>query len=190
MTASPGREKASLRARVRDARARRTAAQRQDAARAFAVATMALPELVAARCVAAYAARPQEPGTDELLLSLLSSGRTVLLPRVVGEELAWSAVADLATLRAGSFGIREPADDTDVPLTRADVVIAPALAVDAQGTRLGQGGGYFDRALAPIAAPVVVLVHDDEVLDALPREPHDRGVDIVVTPTRVLRCRA
>ncbi|KGM15002.1 hypothetical protein N867_13010, partial [Actinotalea fermentans ATCC 43279 = JCM 9966 = DSM 3133] len=74
-------------------------------------------------------------------------------------------------------------------LTEVRAVIAPALAVDTDGGRLGQGGGWYDRVLrhAPADALVVAVVFDEEVYDAvvrpLPREPHDRLVDIVATPS-------
>ncbi|QWW20592.1 5-formyltetrahydrofolate cyclo-ligase [Schaalia sp. 19OD2882] len=75
-------------------------------------------------------------------------------------------------------------------LACADVVLAPALAVDASGTRLGQGGGWYDRALLHVreGVPVVAAVFDEEVLPAgtIPRETHDRSVNAVITPTRVL----
>ena len=73
-------------------------------------------------------------------------------------------------------------------LADADVVIAPALAVDTTGARLGQGGGWYDRALEHIrpGTPVVALVFPEELYDAekrpLPRERHDRLVDAVATP--------
>ena len=53
------------------------------------------------------------------------------------------------------------------------------------GVRLGRGGGYYDRALrlARADAVVVALVFDDELVDELPAEPHDRRVTAVVTPS-------
>ena len=75
-------------------------------------------------------------------------------------------------------------------LTEADLIIIPALAASADGTRLGQGGGWYDRALlhrSP-SAPIVAVVFDDEVLadGRIPREPHDIPVDAIITPTRTL----
>ncbi|WP_460460971.1 5-formyltetrahydrofolate cyclo-ligase, partial [Angustibacter peucedani] len=79
-------------------------------------------------------------------------------------------------------------------VARAAVVVVPALAVSRDGTRLGQGGGSYDRALArvPAGALVVALLHDGELVDAgeLPAERHDRPVDVVVTPTAVVRTTA
>jgi 5-formyltetrahydrofolate cyclo-ligase len=75
----------------------------------------------------------------------------------------------------------------------ADVVLVPALAVDTLGTRLGQGGGYYDATLPQLdpGVPIIAVVHDDEVLDAsvepLPCEPHDVPVDGALTPLRRLR---
>lgn len=67
-----------------------------------------------------------------------------------------------------------------------DLVIVPAVAVDRSGVRLGRGGGSFDRALARTGAVTVALLHDGELLDALPVEPHDVRVGWVVTPSRGL----
>ena len=67
----------------------------------------------------------------------------------------------------------------------ADLVLAPGLAVDSRGTRMGQGGGCYDRALPRRrpGVPVVVLLHPGEVLGEdeapLPRREHDQPVDAV-----------
>ena len=71
----------------------------------------------------------------------------------------------------------------------------PALAVARNGIRLGRGGGYYDRALqhARPGAVLVALVFDDEFVDELPTEPHDRRVTAVVTPSggwQTLVCRS
>jgi 5-formyltetrahydrofolate cyclo-ligase len=64
------------------------------------------------------------------------------------------------------------------------MVVVPAVAVDARGNRLGRGGGSYDRALTRVPAQtlVVALLHDGEVVEELPDEPHDRRVDAVITP--------
>ena len=69
-------------------------------------------------------------------------------------------------------------------MARADVVLAPALAVDAAGNRLGRGGGSYDRALARVGPliPLIALLYDDELLDRVPAAPHDTPVRAVVRP--------
>ena len=75
-------------------------------------------------------------------------------------------------------------------LKEADLIVIPALAASADGTRLGQGGGWYDRALVHRCpgVPVVAVIFDDEILEAglIPGEPHDVPVDAIVTPTRTI----
>ncbi|MDX6562622.1 MAG: 5-formyltetrahydrofolate cyclo-ligase, partial [Gaiellales bacterium] len=70
-------------------------------------------------------------------------------------------------------------------IASAELVLAPALAVDGEGRRLGQGGGSYDRALTRTSAPVLAVVFDDEVVDAVPAELHDRPVTGVLTPSGI-----
>ena len=76
------------------------------------------------------------------------------------------------------------------------LILLPGLAAEPAGWRLGQGGGHYDRLLEDLplhkdGGPLCALVlHDQEVLeaDAIPRERHDRPVDLIITPSRVVRC--
>lgn len=127
--------------------------------------------------VLSYVSLPHEPPTDVLHARLAAAGHRVLVPVTLPSfDLDWRDLADEHSLPLG----------TDSPGV-ADVVVAPALAVDASGTRLGQGGGSYDRVLPRLApgTPVVVLLHPGEVVPAdtapLPREPHDVPVALVVT---------
>ena len=187
--------KAVLRRRIRAARRLRTPAERAAAARALAGVAMELPQIQAAHCVALYAATGGEPGTAPLRRALRRQGIGVMLPlvRAGGLEWAWDTGAELVPGQGP--GGREPAGRALGPrgLLCADVVLVPALAVDTLGTRLGQGGGYYDTALPLLdpGVPVLAVVHDDEVLDAaveaVPAEAHDVPVDGALTPLRCLR---
>ena len=76
-------------------------------------------------------------------------------------------------------------------LARADLILVPALAGGLDGTRLGQGGGWYDRTLPHRCptAPVVAVIFDDEVLEPgqIPLEAHDMPIDAIITPTRTIR---
>jgi 5-formyltetrahydrofolate cyclo-ligase len=74
-------------------------------------------------------------------------------------------------------------------LQQAEVVVVPALAADRTGVRLGRGRGYYDRALTRSVGRIVAVVYDDELMPALPSEPHDRRVDEVLQPSGLTRCR-
>lgn len=98
-------------------------------------------------------------------------------------RLAWTD--DEAGWRPGRRGTIEPAGrrlGRDA-ITGCDVVVVPALTVDHEGHRLGRGGGSYDRALARVGAGtlVVALLHQGELVEQVPAEPHDRPVDLVVT---------
>ena len=71
-------------------------------------------------------------------------------------------------------------------ISSADLVLVPALAVDLSGSRLGRGGGSYDRALARVGAavPTIALLYDSELLDEVPAGPHDQRVRAVAQPDR------
>ena len=100
--------------------------------------------------------------------------------RLVSALLTAVAVAYLGSVFLLAVGSRLPAS----ALGTADVVVVPALAVGRDGTRLGRGGGYYDRALAHARpdAVLVAVLFDDELLDGVPAGAHDRRMTAVVTP--------
>jgi len=184
--------KESLRAAIRGVRMARSERRRREAATSFAEALETMPELRDAHCVAAYVARAWEPGTAPLLEALTARGVRVILPVLgTGLQRDWADYDGADNLRQRAPG-RPPEPGTTQlgagALGDADVIVAPALAVDTAGARLGQGGGWYDRALehARPGTPVIAMVYAEEVYDAetrpLPREPHDRLVDAVATP--------
>ena len=155
-------------------------------ARAMAGHLMEAPEVRRAATVAAYVSVSSEPGTGPLLDRLHDSGKRVILPLLQADnDLDWAAYGGPRDLRTARRGLLEP---TGPPLGRdalatADVVLVPGLAVGRDGTRLGRGGGSYDRALARVPAGtfVCLLLNSEEVLDAVPRDEHDRPVGAVAT---------
>ncbi len=178
-------EKAAWRARLLAARRRLPAAERAAAADALADQLLRAPALRSVRRVAAYVPVGLEPGSPAALDVLRERGLVVLLPVVLPDHVLDWAEYD-GRLVPARHGLREPAGRRlgSGSLTSADVVLAPGLAVDRRGTRLGRGAGYYDRALAGLrGVPVAVLLYDTELVEAdLPVEPHDRPVTAAVTP--------
>lgn len=129
---------------------------------------------VTAGTVLSYESLPHEPPTAALNEALRAAGHRVLVPITLADmRLDWCDLADPARARLGTTAPEE-----------ADLAIVPALAVDTTGTRLGQGGGCYDRVLPmlPTTTPVLVLLHPGEHTDArLPRDPHDIPVARVAT---------
>jgi len=99
--------------------------------------------------------------------------------------LQWSAYRS-GELVAAPYGLFEPAPPWLPPTALGSVrtVLVPALAVDRRGVRLGRGAGFYDRSLAfrdPVAR-LIAVVRDDELVDALPVEPHDVPMTHALTP--------
>jgi 5-formyltetrahydrofolate cyclo-ligase len=127
--------------------------------------------------VLSYASVPGEPPTGRMNAALAERGLRVLLPITEPDlDLDWHDADDALSTPLGR----------DAP-SAADLVLAPGLSVDRAGTRMGQGGGCYDRVLPRRRAGVrvVVVLHPGELLGAdaepLPRESHDQPVDGVVT---------
>ncbi|MGN9840574.1 5-formyltetrahydrofolate cyclo-ligase [Nonomuraea sp. H19] len=146
------------------------------------------PWVQMAGLVACYWSKGSEPDTHGLVFALWKHGATVILPVLCEDnDLDWAVYDGPGTLAPGRYGIMEPVDTrrgVDTVRTAA-LVIVPALAVDRQtGVRLGRGGGSYDRALARVGpnVPTVALLHDGELIDGIPAEPHDRHVRYAVTP--------
>lgn len=180
-------DKALLRARLSAARSAISPDDRREAGRLIRDALLSLPELQMAGTVAAYYSIGTEPDTRGLVYALWKRGTYVLLPLLLPDgDLDWASYEGPDSLVPGPRGLAEPGEPPRgvAAVARADVVLAPALAVDHAGNRLGRGGGSYDRALARVAPliPVIALLYDDELLAHVPSEEHDTPVRAVARP--------
>lgn len=137
-----------------------------------------LPEYRSAATVMAFVGVPGEPDTDSLLARLRHDGKTVVLPRVVDGEIEPALVG--SGMAVGAFGVAEPQGEAVRP-SALDLVVVPGLAFTADGSRLGQGGGHYDRFLATVDAPTVGVCFAEQLVDSLPLEPHDVRVLTVLS---------
>ena len=176
--------KAQLRAKIRSTRAQRGQAERERfAAR---LAGISHPALVEDATVTVFVGVGDEPDTRPLLHRLQRDGVRVLLPVVNPDwSLDWSEYVGDDELAPAGYDLIEPTGERlgQAGIAEADLVLIPALAVDPEGRRLGQGAGCYDRALTfvPPETPVLAVVFDNERLtEELPEEPHDRRVNGVV----------
>lgn len=130
----------------------------------------------AVRCLAIFAALPGEP--DLALLHDDCPGVELCYPLVLpGRQLSFHRVADPEVLVCNAYGIPEPDPrrDPEQPVETLDAFVCPGLAFDPFGTRLGRGGGFYDRALdlARAGTPRVGVCFEAQRAPELPREPHD-----------------
>ena len=134
--------------------------------------------------IAVYLASPQEIDLSPFIRKMLESGANVVAPRWNGEtyELAVLKGLDEAHLKQGPMGILEPAEAEIVSPKEVEVWLVPGLAFTRSGKRLGYGGGWYDRLLAEAQKESLKLgiAHAFQVVDDLPREPHDIMLSKVV----------
>jgi 5-formyltetrahydrofolate cyclo-ligase len=94
----------------------------------------------------------------------------------------------------GDYGVREPSPEVReiVSPSCVDFVIAPGLAFDVYGNRMGYGGGYYDKLLKELSKDVVQIGvgYDFQVLDLVPHSELDKSVQFVITETKTLRCQS
>lgn len=152
---------------------------------------LALPELRSAQVVGCYASVGSEVETGLVLRGLLARGLRVAVPVVQGARLRFVRLHHPWGLVPGQGGLRLPEPRQpweDVAGGELDLVVVPGLRFGRDGSRLGQGGGHFDRFLAEHPrARRVGLGFEAQVVDAVESEPHDQGLDALVTEARVLR---
>lgn len=166
---------------------------REAASAAICARLAACADVTTARTVLAFATFGSEVGLDPLLQQVMDRGAGLFLPfveRFTPPDLGIARVKDLQRdLVVSRMGIREPdpARRRLARVDRIDVVLAPCVAVDALGRRVGYGAGFYDRLLARLrpGTPVIAVAFETQVVAALPESTHDMRVDRIVTEHRV-----
>ncbi len=184
--------KRMLRLEMRKRRAAIPAALRPSRAAALRDRLLGLQEVAGAGVVAAYLSFGTEMSTGPLLASLAERGTKVLVPYLAGGEIELASYEPGDELVATAYGPSEPAVRRQVDPGTVDVVVAPGLAFDRLGRRLGYGGGYYDRLLGRLRAArpgitVVGIGFSSQVVSEVPAGPLDARVDLVVTDREVIR---
>jgi len=183
-------EKLAIRTRIRAAREALDLELCLEGAEKLADRLLALPEVAGAHMVLAYHSMPDEINPEPAVERLRALGATIAYPRIKAPGvLELRQLEAGAAMNPGPFGLAEPSVDAPhVDPSSVDLVLAPGVAFDSSGRRLGYGGGYFDRLIPQLREDCVLLgiAFDEQVIDLVPTESHDARMDAVITPTRTL----
>ncbi len=161
-----------------------------------------------------YVSYKSEADTIRVIRHALSEGRNVAVPKVEGTEMVFYRITDFSQLRKGYRGILEPdtksVTDEEVPVKPDNgeeqrtgravpvdfckvapekaILFVPGCAFDITGGRMGYGGGFYDRFLEKHPDILrVALAYEAQLVEKVPREIHDKPVDVIVTEERILQ---
>lgn len=169
--------KTECRQKVRAARGSR--AQRALESEAICRSILGFDAYRRAATVAAYAALPWEADVSAVAQDALSAGKTLCMPRVGADgAMTFHRVYAMEDLVPGRWGIPEPSPDAaTVAPEEIDLMLIPLEAVDAEGMRLGKGGGYYDRVLPCTDAVRLGVALTWQWVDRVPSDPWDAPLD-------------
>lgn len=190
MSDHPENRKRALRAELRGRRRIRTATEREEAETALTSQLTRLTQELGVRSLSAYLSTPDEPGTRDFLRWADENGIRVLLPVSREDGLLDWAPYDGADEDLDILGMPTPTSELlgPIAINDVDLILVPAACIARDGMRLGWGRGYFDKTLGSMEGgpPVYAVIFDDELVDAVPTEPHDQAVDGVVMPSSIV----
>jgi len=115
----------------------------------------------------------------------LNSNVKCCYPKIVGEDLEFYADVD----QWGNSGLKvqEPVSGKKVKLSDLSGIFVPALAFHADGHRLGRGKGFYDRTLADFTNLKVGVCYQFNILNSVPTESHDVGMDYIITDEKIIQ---
>jgi len=135
-----------------------------------------------------YVSVKNEVSTPEMIRHSLHSHKRVCVPLMIEHSFLASEIHSLAELdRKSSFGIPEPSAVRDIVPNAIDVFIVPGIGFDRKGGRLGYGFGYFDSFLKKCEGVKIGLCYDFQLMEGIPRESWDVGMDIIITEKEIVR---
>ena len=134
-----------------------------------------------AKTIYGYLPYNQEVRTVPMLERAMADGKKVAVPKCYGDEMRFLYMNDLSKVEMGYVGSPEPIADEPVADDKTALVLMPGLAFDPMGNRMGYGGGFYDKFLAPEPGhPTLALCYDYQMLPLLETEEHDIPVDVVL----------
>jgi 5-formyltetrahydrofolate cyclo-ligase len=152
-------------------------------------------EFLSCRDVMFYLSFGNEVRTDEMIKRSLEDQKRVYVPRLVKRERRLE-VCEITTMdqefESGSYGIREPSrlNSKVVAPSKIDALIAPGLAFDYSGRRVGFGGGYFDWLIKqlPEGALRLAVAYGFQILTSVPQDSWDEKVQNIFTDNDTINC--
>ena len=124
--------------------------------------------------------------TQDIIQELLSKGKEVFLPKVMGESMEFRKIIDFSSLEPGNFDIMEPKEECPVD-NNLDVILVPTVGISQTGVRLGYGYGFYDRFLAKNKTVAISLTLEKQIIKNIPKSEHDIIMNWIVTEDKMTK---
>ena len=124
--------------------------------------------------------------TQDIIQELLSKGKEVFLPKVMGEGMEFRKIIDFSSLEPGNFDIMEPKEECPVD-NDLDVILVPTVGISQTGVRLGYGYGFYDRFLAKNKTVTISLTLEKQIIKNIPKSEHDIIMNWIVTEDKMTK---
>lgn len=182
---------AQIRHQVRTRRQSLTPSAQSLATKDLLLKFKSLPNIDQITHIALYLAQDGELSPNLVIDWLWKQGKSVYLPVIhpfSKGQLLFLHYAPETKLIANKYNILEPAlrCSNICPLDRLDMICTPLVAFDAQGHRIGMGGGYYDRTFAHFKGKKLGLAHDCQQVTQISPSPWDQDLDFILTPSQVI----
>lgn len=173
-------DKAALRMRLKGIRM--TEARIAEASRRIRDKVLSDKNFLDAETIFCYISMPGEADTSDIISEALRLGKKVCVPRISGPgQMKAVQIQEDTVLKPGPYGIPEPEDGRpEVNKADIDLAIVPCLGASADGSRLGHGGGYYDRYLQDCNAVKLCLCFRERMLDGIPMDKFDIKMDGII----------
>ncbi len=152
---------------------------------------IATKEFQEASVIMMFLSTSREVDTSEAILAAWQMGKTVAVPKISWQQRHMIPVK-INTLETGfsmeSAGVRNPLEGEPIPYAEIDLVVAPGLAFDREGNRLGRGASYYDRFFAnkELKARRCGFAFAEQLVDSVPAAQYDEPMDFLVTDESVI----
>lgn len=189
-------DKRTFRKAVLDERNALSDRQRTEYSEQVLANLLCLTEFSQAKTVMGYMNFGSEFLAERWCQQVLNANKRLILPKVdpISKCLKLYEVSDFSLqLTIGAYGIREPDSASCIQLNslnEVELVLLPGVAFTRQGARLGYGGGFYDKLLATVAKPplLVAAAYSLQLVDYLPEEETDKRVDWLMTEQEAIFC--
>ena len=143
-------------------------------------------EFKRANKIGAYYPIGSEIFTQDIVQELISDGKEVFFPKVVGKKMDFRRVTDFSELEKGSFDIMEPKEECEIK-NDLDVILVPTVGISPSGVRLGYGHGFYDRFLTENKTVTISLTLEKQIIKKIPKSDYDVIIDWIATEDRILK---